>query len=112
MSLAKHVPESMLQHQDRASEYIKAEEAMKKQPIQSEGENNIEKMKGDQEYDVKDKYPRATKDSDSPLKKNNLGQRFTEYARLNARRSQILIDIKKNKTTMVEATKDWSQKAR
>lgn len=46
---------------------------------------------------MKDKYPPKNKDSESPLKKNNLGQRFTEYARLNAPRSQILMDIEKDK---------------
>ncbi|MDN8779915.1 hypothetical protein Q0M83_14590, partial [Staphylococcus aureus] len=76
MSLAKRAPESMLQLQERAGKYIKAEEAMKKQPVQSEGDKNNKKRKGNQEYEVKDKYPRTTSDSDSP-KKSIPGQRFT-----------------------------------
>lgn len=57
MSLAKCAHESMLQLQDRVGKYIKLAEAMKKQHVQYEGEKNSKKRKGDQEYDVKDKYP-------------------------------------------------------
>ena len=51
----------------------------------------------DQEYDAKDKYPRFGKSSDSPSSKKNQQPRFAEYARLNAPRSQILMEIEKDK---------------
>ena len=97
-SLAKHPPENMLLLQDRAGKYIKAEESMKKTfvSVATNGNNN-KKRKGDQEYDAQDKYSKTEKDSDSAPKKSTLGPRFAEYARLNAPRSQILMDIEKDR---------------
>ncbi|XP_074374452.1 uncharacterized protein LOC141714855 [Apium graveolens] len=46
---------------------------------------------------AKDKYPRVSKYIDSSLKKGGPGQKFTEYARLNAPRSQILMEIEKDR---------------
>ena len=97
MSLAKHPPESMIELQKRASKYIKAKESMRKEtPATGGGNGNSKKRKTDRECDARDKYPRTRKDSDSSPKKNQ-GPRFTEYARLNAPRSQILLDIEKKK---------------
>ncbi|KAK1403967.1 hypothetical protein POM88_003572 [Heracleum sosnowskyi] len=77
-SLAKHPPESMLKLQDRDGKYIK-----------------WKKRKETQEYDVKEKFHRTSKDSDSPPKRNNFGPNSTKYARLNTPRSQILMEIAK-----------------
>ncbi|XP_074351497.1 uncharacterized protein LOC141690611 [Apium graveolens] len=96
MSLAKRPPESMLQLQDRAGKYIKVEESMKKIPVSNEPTGN-KKRKTDQEYDAKDKYPQIGKNSNSSSSKNNQQPRFAEYARLNAPRSQILMEIEKDK---------------
>ncbi|XP_074336969.1 uncharacterized protein LOC141674145 [Apium graveolens] len=43
------------------------------------------------------KYPRIGKNSDSSSSKKNQQPRFAEYARLNAPRSQILMEIEKDK---------------
>ncbi|KAK1391928.1 hypothetical protein POM88_010984 [Heracleum sosnowskyi] len=94
-SLAKHPPESMLKLQDRAGKYIKAEESMRKYEPTTGSSGNSKKRKETQEYDVKEKFPRTSKNSDSPPKRNNFGPKFTEYARLNTPRSQILIEIAK-----------------
>ncbi|KAK1369417.1 hypothetical protein POM88_035509 [Heracleum sosnowskyi] len=94
-SLAKHPPENMLSLQDRAGKYIKAEESMRKYEPVATGNGNSKKRKDAPEYDAREKYPRTSKDSDSPPKKNNFGPKFTEYARLNAPRSQILMEIAK-----------------
>ncbi|XP_074377525.1 uncharacterized protein LOC141719039 [Apium graveolens] len=96
MSLAKRPPERMLQLQDRAGKYIKVEESMKKMAVSNEPTGN-KKRKTGQEYDAKDKYPRIGKNSDSSSSKKNQQPRFAEYARLNAPRSQILMDIEKDK---------------
>ncbi|XP_074377772.1 uncharacterized protein LOC141719296 [Apium graveolens] len=96
ISLAKRAPESLHQLQERAKKYIKAEESMKK--IQESTENiSNKKRKGVQEFDAKEKYQRSNKDEDSSPKKMSLGQRFTEYASLNTPRSQILMDIEKER---------------
>ncbi|XP_074347216.1 uncharacterized protein LOC141686053 [Apium graveolens] len=95
MSLEKCPPESMLQFQDRAEKYIKVEKSMKKTVVSNEPAG-YKKQKTDQEYDAKDKYPRIGKSFDSSSKKNKQ-PRFTEYERLNAPRSQILMEIKKDK---------------
>lgn len=86
--------ESMIELQKRASKYIKAEESMKRETTVIGGGNNknSKNRKTEQEYDAKDKY---RKDLDFAPKKSNPGKRFTEYARLNAPRSQILMDIEK-----------------
>ncbi|XP_074348960.1 uncharacterized protein LOC141687788 [Apium graveolens] len=96
MSLAKCPPKSMLQLQNRAGKYIKVEESMKKTAVSNEPAGN-KKRKTDQEYDSKDKYPRINKSSDSSSFKNNQQPRFTEYARLNAPGSQIIMEIEKDK---------------
>ncbi|XP_074346372.1 uncharacterized protein LOC141685150 [Apium graveolens] len=96
MSLAKRPPESMLQLQVRAGKYIKVEESMKKIVVSNEPNGN-KKRKTDQEYDVMDKYPQIGKKSDSSSSKKNQQPRFAEYARLNAPRSQILMEIEKDK---------------
>ncbi|XP_074342469.1 uncharacterized protein LOC141680036 [Apium graveolens] len=69
---------------------------MKKTAVNNEPTGN-KKRKTDQEYDAKDKYPRIGKSSDSSSSKKNQQPRFAEYARLNAPRSQILIEIEKDK---------------
>ncbi|XP_074374749.1 uncharacterized protein LOC141715169 [Apium graveolens] len=51
--------------------------------------------KTDKEYSVREKYPRVEKDIDSASKKGGPGQKFTEYTRLNAPKSQILTEIEK-----------------
>ncbi|KAK1383309.1 hypothetical protein POM88_021044 [Heracleum sosnowskyi] len=94
-SLAKHPPESMLNLQDRAGKYIKDEESMRKYEPATGGSGNSKKRKETQECDVKEKFSRTSKDSDSPPKRNNFGPRFTEFARLNTPRSQILMEIAK-----------------
>ncbi|XP_074374282.1 uncharacterized protein LOC141714677 [Apium graveolens] len=96
MSLAKRPPERMLQLQDRAGKYIKVEESMKKTTVNNKPTGN-KKRKTDQEYDAKDKYPRTGKNSDSSSFKKNQQPRFIEYARLNAPKSQSLIEIEKDK---------------
>ncbi|XP_074326801.1 uncharacterized protein LOC141664746 [Apium graveolens] len=95
MSLDKRPSESMLQLQDRARKYIKVEETMKKTAVSNEPVGN-KKRKTDQEYDTKDNYPRIGKSFDSSSKKNQQ-PRFSKFARLNAQRSQILMEIEKNK---------------
>ncbi|XP_074323367.1 uncharacterized protein LOC141660292 [Apium graveolens] len=96
MSLAKRPPESMLQLQDRAGKYIKVDESMKKIAVSNEPTRN-KKQKTNQEYDAKDKYPQIGKNSNSSSSKKNQQSRFAEYARLNAPRSQILMEIEKDK---------------
>ncbi|XP_074355906.1 uncharacterized protein LOC141695567 [Apium graveolens] len=96
MSLAKRPPESMLQVQDTAGKYIKVEESMKKIDVSNEPTGNM-KRKTDQEYDAKDKYPRIGKNSDSSSSKKNQQPKFAKYARLNAPRSQILMEFEKDK---------------
>ncbi|KAL8155150.1 hypothetical protein AgCh_000513 [Apium graveolens] len=54
------------------------------------------KRKTDLEYIAKDKYPRTEQNSDSTPKKGGPGQKFAEYAKLNAPRSQILMEIEKD----------------
>ncbi|XP_074324063.1 uncharacterized protein LOC141660985 [Apium graveolens] len=96
MSLTKRPPESIMQLQDRARKYIKVEESMKKTTVNNEPTGN-KKRKTNQEYDTKDKYPRIGKSSDSSSFKKNQQPRFDEYARLNVPRSQILMEIEKDK---------------
>ncbi|XP_074351761.1 uncharacterized protein LOC141690903 [Apium graveolens] len=84
-----------LNDKDSVGEYIKVEERMKKTTVSYEHAGN-KKRKTDQEYDTKDKYPRIGKGSDSSSEKNQQ-PRFTKYARLNAPKSQILMEINKDK---------------
>ncbi|KAL8108705.1 hypothetical protein AgCh_008657 [Apium graveolens] len=96
MSLAKRPPESMLQLQERAGKYIKVEESMRKTVVSNEPTGG-KKRKTDLEYIAKDKYPRTEQNPDSTPKKGGPGQKFTEYAKLNAPRSQILMEIEKDR---------------
>ncbi|KAL8091612.1 hypothetical protein AgCh_034025 [Apium graveolens] len=96
MSLAKRPPESMMQLQERAGKYIKVEESMRKTVVSNEPTGG-KKRKTDLEYIAKDKYPRTEQNPDSTPKKGGPGQKFTEYAKLNAPRSQILMEIKKDR---------------
>ena len=57
--------------------------------------DNDKKRKKDSSYNARDKFQRAEKSEESTPKK--LGAKFAEYARLNAPRSQILMDIEKDK---------------
>lgn len=71
---------------------------MKKTNTTTRGDENngdLKKRKMEQEYNVKDKYPRMQETLTLLQRGNNQGQKFNEYARLNAVRSQILLDIKK-----------------
>ncbi|XP_074336884.1 uncharacterized protein LOC141674057 [Apium graveolens] len=95
MSLAKRPSESMLRLQDRVEKYIKVDESMKKTVVNNEPAGN-KKRKMDREYEAKDKYPRTGKSTDSSSKKNQ-PPRLTEYTRLNAPKSQILMEIEKGK---------------
>ena len=54
------------------------------------------KQRNDQEYDVGSKYTKSDKSKDSTPRKKG-GPKFTEYSRLNTARSQILMDIEKDK---------------
>ncbi|KAL8115421.1 hypothetical protein AgCh_022058 [Apium graveolens] len=96
MSLVKRPPESMLQLQDRAGKYIKVEESMRKTVVSNEPAGG-KKRKTDLEYIEKDKYPRTEQNNDSTPKKGEPGQKFTEYAKLNAPKSQILMEIEKDR---------------
>ena len=93
-SLTKHPPEDMNLLQHRAGKYIKAEESMKKiTSVPWNGGNK--KIKGDDEYEARDRYSRNEKESES--KKPKPGPKFAEYARFNAPRSQILMEIEKDR---------------
>ncbi|KAL8125842.1 hypothetical protein AgCh_013223 [Apium graveolens] len=96
MSLAKRPPENMLQLQERAGKYIKVEESMRKTVVSNEPTGG-KKRKTDLEYIAKDKYPRTEQNPDSTPKKGGPGQKFTEYAKLSAPRSQILMEIEKDR---------------
>lgn len=52
--MEKHAPENMLKLQKRASKYNEAEEAMKNQQAQSEGDGNNKKRNEEHEYEAKD----------------------------------------------------------
>ncbi|KAL8154806.1 hypothetical protein AgCh_000241 [Apium graveolens] len=49
------------------------------------------------DLDDKDKYPRTEQNPDSTSKKGGPGQKFTEYAKVNAPRSQIWMEIEKDR---------------
>ena len=93
-SLAKHPPEDMNLLQHRAGKSIKAEESMKKTTSAPWNSGN-KKRKGDDEYEARDRYSRNEKEPES--KKPKPGPKFAEYARLNAPRSQILMEIEKDR---------------
>ena len=81
----------MNQLQVRIGNYINSKENMRKL---SNPQPENEKQ-SDQSYDARDKFQRAEKTDDSTPK--TFVAKFTEYARLNASRSQILIDIERDK---------------
>ncbi|XP_074374695.1 uncharacterized protein LOC141715111 [Apium graveolens] len=96
MSLSKRPPENMLKLQSRARKYIQVEKNIKKTVVNNEPVGG-KKRKTDQEYDVKDKYPRVSKETDLTPKKGGPGKKFTEYARLNAPKIQIFMKIEKDR---------------
>ena len=57
--------------------------------------DNLGLNKNDQRYNARNKFQRAGNPDD--LAPRKFGAKFTEYARLNALRSQILMDIEKDK---------------
>ena len=102
-SLAKKAPESMNALQERAGKYIKVEESMKRAyhpQAQNNNNNNSSsgsgnrKRPGTTEYNVESKQPRVEPDSEQAPKKK--GPRFTDYARLNTSRSEILMEIERD----------------
>ncbi|XP_063942645.1 uncharacterized protein LOC135150313 [Daucus carota subsp. sativus] len=96
-SLAKRSPDNMNDLQERAGKYIKAEESLIKSQSNQGPNTNFKKRGNDAEYNAENKYAKKDDDEKSPAKKK-VGPRFTEYARLNAPRSQILMDIEKDES--------------
>nr|XP_017225013.1 PREDICTED: uncharacterized protein LOC108201233 [Daucus carota subsp. sativus] len=96
-SLAKRAPDNMNDLQERAGKYIKAEESLRKSQNNQGQNTNFKKCGNDTEYNAENKYAKKDDDEKSPAKKK-LGPRFTEYVRLNAPRSQILMEIEKDET--------------
>nr|XP_017233105.1 PREDICTED: uncharacterized protein LOC108207158 [Daucus carota subsp. sativus] len=96
-SLAKRAPDNMNDLQERAGKYIKAEESLRKSQSTQGPNTNFKKRGNDAEYNAENKYPKRDDDEKSPAKKK-VGPRFTEYARLNAPRSQILLEIEKDES--------------
>ncbi|XP_063942760.1 uncharacterized protein LOC135150403 [Daucus carota subsp. sativus] len=93
-SLAKRAPNNMNELQERAGKYIKAEESMRKSQNNQGSTKDSKKRGNDTEYDADNKYLKREDGEKSPTKKQS-GPRFTEYARLNSPRSQILMEIEK-----------------
>ncbi|XP_063947130.1 uncharacterized protein LOC108204072 [Daucus carota subsp. sativus] len=96
-SLAKRAPENMNELQERARKYIKAEESLKKSQNNQGPTPNPKKRGNDTEYNADSKYLKTGDGDKSPTKKKT-GPRFTDYARLNAPRSQILMEIEKDES--------------
>ncbi|XP_063939813.1 uncharacterized protein LOC135148496 [Daucus carota subsp. sativus] len=96
-SLAKRAPENMNELQERAGKYIKAEESLKKSQNNQGPTPNPKKRGNDTEYNADNKYSKTGDGDKSPTKKK-AGPRFAEYARLNAPRSQILMEIEKDES--------------
>ena len=67
---------------------------MKKSQVVQGQATNPKKRGNDTEYNANSKYSKTGDDDKSPTKKKS-GPKFTEYARLNAPRSQILMEIEK-----------------
>ena len=91
MFSSKHAPQDMNQLKERDDKYIKAKKSMKNQilgPI-------MEKEEKRPKIRPRDKFQRAEKYEDSAPRK--FEAKFTEYVRINAPRSQIAIDIKRDK---------------
>ncbi|KAL8154881.1 hypothetical protein AgCh_000290 [Apium graveolens] len=93
---ALKVPDLDDKLQEKAGKYIKVEESMRKTVVSNEPAVG-KKRKTDLEYIAKDKYPRTEQNPDSTPKKGGPGKKFTEYAKLNAPRSQILMEIEKDR---------------
>nr|XP_017217146.1 PREDICTED: uncharacterized protein LOC108194707 [Daucus carota subsp. sativus] len=96
-SLAKRAPDNMNDLQERAGKYIKAKERPRKSQNNQGSNTNFKKRGNDTEYNAENKYSKKDDDEKSPAKKK-LGPRFSEYARLNAPRSQILMEIEKDES--------------
>ncbi|XP_063949952.1 uncharacterized protein LOC108221433 [Daucus carota subsp. sativus] len=96
-SLAQRAPDNMNDLQERAGKYIKVEESLRKSQNNQGPNTNFKKRGSDAEYNAENKYSKKNDGEKSPAKKK-LGPRFTEYARLNAPRSQILMEIKKDES--------------
>ncbi|KAL8088129.1 hypothetical protein AgCh_038049 [Apium graveolens] len=96
MSLAKRPPERMLQLQDRVGKYIKVVEIMRKTVVSNEPAGG-KKRKTDLKYIAMDKFPRTEQNPDSTPKKGGPRKKFTKYVKLNAPRSQILMEIEKDR---------------
>ena len=94
-SLAKKALEDMNDLQERAGKYIMVEESLRKETHVVDNTSG-KKRRNDQEYDVGDKNTKSYKSEDSAPKKKG-GPKFTEYARLNTARSQILMEIEKDR---------------
>ena len=92
MFLAKYAPQDMNQLQERVEKYIKAEESMKKSHPHPD---NGKKRKSDESHDARDTFQPTEKSEDSAPRK--FGAKFTEYARLNAPRNKIHMDIERDK---------------
>ena len=93
-SLAKRAPANMNELEEGAGKYIKAEESMRKSQNNQGPTTDSKKRGNDTEYDDDNKYLKSEDGEKSPIKKQS-GPRFTEYARLNAPGSQILMEIEK-----------------
>ncbi|XP_063949854.1 uncharacterized protein LOC108221222 [Daucus carota subsp. sativus] len=83
--------------QESAGKYIKAEESLRKSQNNQGPNTNFKKHGSDAEYNAENKYSKKDDSEKSPAKKK-LGPRFIEYARLNAPRSQILMEIEKDES--------------
>ncbi|XP_063939715.1 uncharacterized protein LOC135148429 [Daucus carota subsp. sativus] len=94
---AKRAPDNMNDLQERAGKYFKAEESLIKSQNNQGPNTNFKKRGNDAEYNTENKYPKKDDDEKSPAKRK-IGPRFTEYARLNAPRSQVLMEIEKDES--------------
>ncbi|WOH00670.1 hypothetical protein DCAR_0520043 [Daucus carota subsp. sativus] len=93
----REAPDNMNDLQERAGKYIKAEESLRKSQNNQGPNTNFKKRGNDTEYNAENKYSRKEDEEKLPAKKK-VGPRFTEYARLNAPRSQILLEIEKDES--------------
>ncbi|XP_074377074.1 uncharacterized protein LOC141718596 [Apium graveolens] len=90
MGIVQGAKESLREYSNRFTK-----EALKVPDLDDKVAMSLAKRPPETEYE--DKYPRIGKNSDSSSSKKNQQPRFTEYARLNAPRSQILMEIEKDK---------------
>ena len=94
-SFAKQVPEDMNALQERPGKYIKADERLKKETYEVDNECG-KKRRSDQGYNIWNKYTKNDKFEDSASMIKN-EPKFTEYARINTARSQILMESENDK---------------